>query len=244
MFARVITMLSLMPVFGSANVPLQMKVGLGFIVSLILFPLIPIHPLVQPIAWPTLVFLLFKEVAVGLLIGYCASLLFSAVQVAGRLIDTLMGFAFSEMVDPFTELEVTTMGQLKILLFTVFFLLINGHFFLLITIQKSFEMVPLMGMHFPSGKVAYFLTNMGAKVFVSGLQLCAPVYVALFMTYVALGIVARTVPQINVFFVGVPLQIAVGLIMMVLSLPILMQVFRRMFEGLILDIWKLLYLMA
>jgi flagellar biosynthetic protein FliR len=244
-FLRVMSMVAFMPIFGSQYLPITLKIGLAFFLSLILFPITAQHgPVVLPLSLGIFVLMIAKEVFVGILIGFVASFMFVAVQFAGRLIDNQMGFTLVELVDPFTDMEVTTMGQLKVLVFTIFFLLFNGHYFLLLAMQKSFEIVPLFGMHVPAGKLAHFFTTMSGEIFVSAFKLAAPAFVALFITTVAMGIIARTVPQINVFFVGLPLQIALGMGIMVLIFPVLAEIFKRLYFDLIQDIWRLLYIIA
>ena len=247
MFVRVITMLALLPVFGANYIPLQVKVALGLLLTSVLFSVqlaagLPAFPGNFSLA---LFFLLvIKEALVGLAVGYAASFLFTAVQFAGRMVDTEMGFGFVEVVDPFTEEQTTVLGQLQVILFTILFLLFNGHYFMLITVQKSFEIIPLFEAVFPGGPMTNHITRMTADVFILGLKLAAPIFVTLLLSELAMGIVARTVPQMNIFFVGLPLKIFVGIGTMLIVLPMLASLFRRMVEGIIQDIWKLLYLMS
>ncbi|NLG18284.1 MAG: flagellar type III secretion system protein FliR [Fibrobacter sp.] len=245
-FVRISTTIALLPIFGSQAVPVQLKVALSLILALILFnSVMSIGPVTsQPLSTGTFIMLIVKEAAVGLGIGFVSSLLFTAVQFAGRLIDTEIGFGFVELMDPFTDEPVTVLGQLQVIIFTILFLLFNGHYFLILAIQKSFELVPLMNVHFPSGQLAFHVTALVGNVFVLAIKFSAPIYVTLVLTELSLGVVARTVPQINIFFVGLPLKIAVGLGSAIIVLPLLASFFQRMVEALIQDIWKLLYLMS
>ena len=147
-------------------------------------------------------------------------------------------------IDPFSNAAGTVSGQFLIIIFSIIFLLINGHYFLLLAIQKSFEVIPLFNAHMPTGSVANLLVSMVANVFVMAFRLSAPVFSVLVLTSLSLGIVARTVPQINIFFVGLPLKIGLGLTTLAIVLPAMAMIFRSMFEKLIQDIWRLLYLMA
>lgn len=244
-FVRITAMISLLPVFGSTNIPSQVKAGFCLILTVVLFPVIPLPEVSSfPFTWGGFVVMIVKELFVGLLMGFVASFLFVAVQFAGHLIDQRMGFAFVRLVDPFTNMPVTSMGQMMILVFTIFFLLINGHYFLLLAIQKSFEIIPLGAVRYPGGRIAYHLTSISADIFVSGLRLAAPVYVTLFISYLAMGLIVRTVPQINVFFVGLPMQIMLGLGTTAMVFPLMFGTFKKIMEALIADIWKLLYMMA
>jgi len=191
-----------------------------------------------------LVLLVLKEALVGLAIGFIASLLFVAVQFAGRLIDTEMGFGFVELVDPASDQPVTTFGQLQIILFSILFLLFNGHYFLLLALHRSFDLIPLTGVQFAGDQIVMHVTRMIGQLFVLAIRLAAPIYVVLILTEISLGVIARTVPQINIFFVGLPLKILVGLGTACIVLPVLATLFRHMVEALIQDIWRLLYMMA
>ncbi len=244
-FVRITAMITLLPIFGSQNIPVQLKAGFSFLLAIILFPMVPVNaPESFVFTIPSFALFVIRELFVGLTIGYATSLLFAAVQFAGRLVDTQMGFALVRLVDPFSNAASTVTGQFQILIYSIVFLLINGHYFLLLAVQKSFEVIPLLGANMPTGSVANVLVSMVADVFIMAVRLAAPVYSVLVLTSLSLGIVARTVPQINIFFVGLPLKIGLGLTTFAIVLPVLVLIFRGMFEMLMNDIWKLLYLMA
>jgi flagellar biosynthesis protein FliR len=242
---RIASMLALMPIFGSASIPAHLKAGLALVLCFILFPFIQQHTnLPLPQTTGMFVYKIILEVFVGVVIGFVATLLFTAAQFAGYMIDALTGFSFVELVDPFTDTSVTVFGQFNVLVFTIVFFLVNGHYFLLLAIEKSFEVIPLLGVAIPTGKLAAFLTQQTGAIFAIAFKLSAPIFVTLMITQVALGVVARTVPQINVFFVGIPLNIAVAFGTAIIVLPNLVSLFRSLVDRLMQDIWKLLYMMA
>jgi flagellar biosynthetic protein FliR len=242
---RISAIMALLPVFGSMGVPMRAKAGLSILMALVLFPSVAAQGMPEmSFSLALFFFNVVKEVAVGITIGFTASFLFVAVQFAGRVVDQQMGFAMAQVIDPFTEANVTATGQLLTLLFSLLFLLLNGHYFLLLAIDKSFELIPLLGAQMPTANMARFMTRMSADILEVGIRLAAPVFVVLVVTSLSLGIVARTVPQINVFFVGLPLRIGLGLITLVVVLPLLAEAFRGMVDELMRDIWRLLYIMA
>jgi flagellar biosynthetic protein FliR len=245
-FVRITTIIALLPVFGSWSIPFQLKVGLSLLLAVILYGSIMSKVIVTAIEFSPGLFILLiiKEVMVGLAIGFVSSMLFTAVQFAGMLIDTEMGFGFVELADPFSDEPITVLGQFQVIIFTILFLLFNGHYFLILAIQKSFELVPLMGVNFSGDKMTAHIIVMISNIFILALKFSAPVYVTLFLTELALGVIARTVPQINIFFVGMPLKIIVGIGATIIALPMLSGLFRKTVELLIQDIWRLLYLMA
>ena len=245
-FVRVVSIIALVPIFGAQSVPPQLKVGFALILTVlsIVPSMTPGLSFEQEFTLPFFGLLVVKEVLVGVAVGFVASMLFTAVQFAGRLVDTEMGFGFVELMDPTTNETVTVWGQMQVILFTILFLVINGHYFMLLAIQKSFELLPLMGGSIPGAGVASHLVSLTGAVFIVALKFAAPVYIPLILSEVALGAVARTVPQINIFFVGMPLKIVLGLGTAVLALPMLTVVFRTTVEKLVQDIWRLLFLMA
>jgi flagellar biosynthesis protein FliR len=245
MFARIATMIALLPVFGSQNIPLTLKAGLAFFLSVILFPAVSMTGVPAIPATTGLFMLMFlKELFVGIVIGFVASLIFSIVQFAGYLVDVLTGFSFVELVDPFSDTSVSIFGQFNVLVFTILFFSLNGHYFLLLAIQKSFAIIPLLGVHVPAGPLAQFMIKAVGDVFVLGLKFSAPIFVTLLLTQVALAVVARTVPQINVFFVGIPLNIVIAFGVAIIALPSLAAMFKKMIDLMMQDIWRLMYMMA
>jgi flagellar biosynthesis protein FliR len=247
MFTRIVTIVALLPIFGSSTMPVQLKVGLALVLTALVFaPTVGLHPLHITGGWSgaMLIVLIVKEVIVGLAIGFASTFLFAAVNFAARLVDTEMGFGMVDLIDPFSDDTVTAMGQLWIIVFTIILLTTNGHYFFLLAIQKSFEQIPLLGVNFHAGAIASQFVDMTGAVFVLAIRLSAPVYVALIMTEMALGVVARTVPQINIYFVGLPMKIMIGIAATMVVFPMLAGLFRKIFEGLLNDIWSLLYMMA
>jgi flagellar biosynthesis protein FliR len=247
MFTRVVTIMAFLPIFGSSAIPPAMKVGLSLVLTGLIFaPTVGLHPLHIPgnFSGALLMVLIAKEVVVGLAIGFASTFLFAAVNFAARLVDTEMGFGMVELIDPFSEDMVTSQGQLWIIIFSIFMLLFNGHYFFLLAVQKSFDLIPVLGANFQAGNIASHFADMVGAVFVLAIKMSAPIYVTLIMTEMALGIVARTVPQINIYFVGLPMKIMIGLGATVIVLPTLAGLFKKIFEGLLQDIWAVLYMMA
>ncbi|MCX7726458.1 MAG: flagellar biosynthetic protein FliR, partial [Chitinispirillaceae bacterium] len=180
-FLRVVTIIALMPIFGTSFVPSQLKVGMSLLFTTLLF-LTNSNLVYSPevkLTLPLLGLFIIKEILTGLLIGYVTSLLFAALQFAGRLIDNEMGFGFVELIDPINNETVSVLGQLFVATFSVIFLLLNGHYFMLMAIASSFEKIPLMSIGLPSGSIAFHLTYLTSNIFVLALKFSAPVYVTL-----------------------------------------------------------------
>ena len=247
MFVRVATIIAFLPVFGSTEIPVQAKAGLSLILTMVLMAAIPGALATRLPAGggiPLLFLLVIKEATVGLAIGFAASFLFAGVQFAARLIDTEIGFGMVDVINPMNDDSISVVGQLWVLVFTLVLLLTNGHYFFILAIEKSFEVVPVTLVHIHAGALAEHFTRMAGDIFVIAIKMSAPIYVALILTEMALGVVARTVPQINIFFVGLPMKIIVGLGATIIAFPMVAALFRKVFEGLIADIWSVLYMMA
>jgi flagellar biosynthetic protein FliR len=175
---------------------------------------------------------ILREVLVGLLIGFAAALFFAAVQTAGAFIDLQMGFAMANVFDPATGANSPIMGQFKHIVLTLVFLSMNGHHFLLRALMDSYQWVPLSNRLFREmydGGVSGFLVRTFTETFMIALQVAAPLVVAMFLTDVGLGFLARTAPQYNVFIIGIPLKILLGLVMLLMLLPSLSGLFEQLF---------------
>ncbi len=229
-FVRTIGVLATAPIFGHRAVISQTKAGFAFVLAIALFPVVPITIEVSTHLIPY-VFVVVKELVMGLMFGYVARLVFVAVQFAGEMIGIDIGFGVVNVIDPMSEEQISIIGTFKNLIALVTFLLIDGHHIVIQALAQSFSMVPLGGIQLTE-MLAKGLISMTAGVFVMAIKLAAPVIVALFLTSLALGIMARTVPQMNVFVVGFPLKIGVGMGMLAFSLPLFQTVLIKLFNDL------------
>ncbi|MFH1022430.1 MAG: flagellar biosynthetic protein FliR [Planctomycetota bacterium] len=226
------------PVWGSRNILDQWKIAFALVVASLVAPLVPSPPSLPRDLLP-LGLLAVKELGVGLVLGYAASLLFTGVQLAGQMASQQMGQGLANIMDPFTETESSVIGEFQFFLAVVIFLAINGHHMLLRAVTGSFDRIPLGGMVLNVTATREIVRLFG-DVFVIAIRISAPVVVALFVTTVALGFVARTVPQVNILVIGFPVQIVVGFVVLGVSTAYLAEplvdMFRdqfRMIEGMV-----------
>lgn len=227
-FVRVIGILAVAPVFGHRAVLSQTKIGLALAIAIVLYAAIPI-PLEATTDLLPYFIKVVKELIMGMILGFASLLIFIAVQMAGQLIGIDIGFGVVNIIDPLSAEQISIIGTLKNLIALVTFLLIDGHHVMLEAMTASFEMVPLGGMHLTS-MLGQGLITITSEIFVMGIKLAAPVTAGLFMTSLALGIIARTVPQMNVFIVGFPLKIGIGVAIIALSLPVFQMVLVQFFN--------------
>ena len=169
---------------------------------------------------------------VGLLIGFIAYMILSAMQIAGGLIDFQMGFAIANVIDPQTGAQSPLMGQYLYTFALLLLLTLNGHHLLLDGIFYSYQLIPIDQAWIPFGNedmVDYVLKSFNS-MFIVAFQMSIPVVATLFLVDVALGIVARTVPQLNIFVVGFPIKIAVSFIVLFIVMGVMFAVMQKLFE--------------
>ena len=227
-FVRIIGVIAVSPFFGHRVIISQAKVGLGLVIAVTLFSSMPVHIEPETEFLPYLI-LVAKELILGMLFGYTARLVFFAVQFAGEIIGIDIGFGVVNIIDPLSAEQISVIATFKNLIAIVTFLAIDGHHVLLNALIEIFHMLPLGGILLSSG-VGEGIIDMTAQVFIMAIQISAPVITALFLTSLALGIVARTVPQMNVFIVGFPLKIGVGVAMIMITLPLFQVVLIKLFS--------------
>jgi flagellar biosynthetic protein FliR len=173
-----------------------------------------------------------REVLVGLVLGYTATLFFAVVNTAAGFIDMQIGFGIANVIDPLSGQSAPIMGGFKYAVAVLLFLTMNGHHHMLNAIFTSYEWVPLSNSlfnHIYEGSISTFLLTTFTNTFVLAFQLAAPIVVALFLTDVGLGFLARTAPQFNVFVIGIPLKIIVGLAILLIVIPGLAYLFQQLF---------------
>ncbi|AXM87872.1 MULTISPECIES: flagellar biosynthetic protein FliR [Anoxybacillus] len=227
-FARVASFFATMPLFSYRNVPNVHKIGFAFFISWIMF--FSLDP--KPIDIDgTYMILLIKEVLVGLLIGLVAFIVMSAIQIAGGFIDFQMGFAIANVIDPQTGAQSPLMGQYLYTIVLFFLLSVNGHHLLLDGIFYSYQFIPLERLiSFGNGQIAEQVVRLFQAMFVIALQMAIPIVGCLFLVDVALGIVARTVPQMNIFVIGLPVKIIVSFVLFVIVFSSMFVVTKQLFE--------------
>jgi flagellar biosynthesis protein FliR len=224
---RVSTMLFVFPVFSAKQIPVLVRIGLAFLIGFILYRAVP--PMAPLPDFGALVVAVVSQVVLGLIVGFVAYLVFMGIQFAGEILDIQIGFAVANILSPQTQQQVTVIGELELTLATLIFLASDSHLLMLQGIGGSFHLLPLPYINLDPGVAGSVLTFL-QQAFLIVLKIGAPAAVALFITNLALGLLARVAPQMNVFVVGLPLQIGVGLLMMAVSVPLLGYAAPQLFQ--------------
>lgn len=238
---RVSAILFAIPFLEARNVPFLIKASLAMAVAVMIMPQlhIPVPNLFgDPFA---LALAVAGEAAVGMIIGISVQLLFAGVQLAGQLAGFQMGFAIANVVDPASSLQIPILSQFLNLFAVMIFFSVNAHYYFIKAMMDAFQLIPPMGVRL-DGRLIDLIMMMTANAFVIAIKVSAPVMVALLLTNVALGLTARTVPQMQIFIVAMPLQILLGLVFLGLSLPFLASFMESAFKGLGHDVIRMIRL--
>lgn len=229
--------------FNSKSFLIQAKIWLAAFAAYLVFMVYPGG--VTVISGDLLGYLLqfCGEVLIGAMLGFLTQIAFCIFQLAGQMIDMQIGFGVVSVVDPQYGIQVPVIGNFKNLLAMLFFLAINGHHYLLAALNRSYQLLPVGDIHIPTSFYAFIFSVTG-EMFSAAFKVALPILGAVFIADLALGIIARTVPQMNVFIVGLPLKIGIGLGMMLVLLPLLIWVFNWVFTGLFEDLNKLLIILG
>jgi len=243
-FVRITSFFISAPIFSMKGVPAPFKIGLGFFIALVSY--FTLAEEVQIALDTTFMLLIMKEVVIGLSLGFVASIILYTVQVAGAFIDFQMGFAIANVMDPQTGAQVPILGNFKYILALFFLLTVNGHHLLIDGVIRSYQIVPVSTVFVPIGSagVAEFITSLFVQMFMSAFQIAAPIVGSLFLVDVALGFLARTVPQLNVFVVGLPLKILVGFILIMITFFTFFQLLGGVFRDMVEAMGQLLQLLG
>jgi flagellar biosynthetic protein FliR len=218
---RMSTFLVAWPVFSIYSVPQPLKILMALVITIVIFPVVNRSGLSQHTLDHDLVWLAGKEVLTGLCLGFLTRLYFFALGVGGNFIATSTGLANGQVFNPAMNTQTTTLEQFYSILGTLLFLSVNGHHIFLTGIVQSFDAIPLSlaGIEFAPFKECGPILQ---SVTEAGIKIAAPVMVSIFMTNIAMGVLGRAVPQINVLVTSMPVNFMTGMLVMIIGIPALL----------------------
>lgn len=225
---RIHSLFMVAPFFSSGVIPIRLKSLIAFFTTLVIFPLLMKHGGYEVtgnmIEYATFV---LREIVIGIYIGFLASIIFTAFQLAGQYFAVQIGFGFSEVVDPMAQISVPIVGQLKNLIGLLVFLYINGHHFLISAIYRSFELVPAFSLSEQSatGHMKYLVYSFSG-MFVVALKIALPIMGTIFLVSVAMGVLAKAAPQMNILMLGFPFKILVAFVLMTVLAPMIVRIMQ------------------
>ncbi|WP_066637240.1 flagellar biosynthetic protein FliR [Desulfolucanica intricata] len=238
-FTRITAFMVTAPFFEYRNIPGLVKIGLSFILTAVIFPNLTGTGVSSGGSFWGFALAIAAEAGVGLMLGLIAGFTFSAIRMAGQFMDFQMGFAMSTVFDPISNVQTTLISHFIYLLGLAFFLSINGHHYLIMGLVKSYDLVPLSSAVLKADTVLT-VVKVFAGMFALALQISAPMMAVLVITDLALGFVSKTVPQLNVFMMGFPLKIVVGILTLSIIVPVLGNFLQGVFETMQNDMLLLL----
>lgn len=226
-FLRISGVMFSAPVFSNTSIPVTAKLFFSIILAYIIFFTVDdiqydINQSILP-----LIILGVKEVITGVLIGFMLNFIFYGFSYGGLLIGYDMGLAMAQMFDPTTESDTNLLGQTMLIMGTLVFLLINGHHYLIRGLAYSFSVVPL-GTFEMSHNLLDALIRFSSGIFLLAVKIASPIMVSFFLLHIGAGIVARVMPQMNIFFVVQPLKISLGLILLITLTPVYVYLIRNL----------------
>lgn len=223
--ARVLGLFAIAPIFGGLGVPRRIRLIIGLAVAFALMPGLPAMPSVPPGSW-TGILIIAQQMIIGVLMGFTLRIIFAAVDVAGELIGLQMGLSFAVFYDPQNAGQSPVLSEFLGLLTTLIFLAMNGHLLTLAVLAESFQLLPV-GTTPLSGQGFAAAVSWAAVLFSVGVLLSLPVVAALLITNLAMGVLSRVAPQLNLFAVGFPVTLFVGLLVLLLGLSHQVPVFEN-----------------
>lgn len=208
------------PFFGSEHLPMTVRIGIAAILALLLYPLAETTALVPSAASevrlgiPELFFLASQEILIGLVLGFLASFVFLGAQLAGQLVGMQVGYAMANILDPILGTEISILGFFKMNLALLLFLVLNLHLGMIWVLAQSFRLIGIGSLTFPALIQTAQLAGMDQTnaMFIVGIQLAVPVLLIMLLTSVVEGFITRTIPQMNIMVLGLPLRLCLGMI--------------------------------
>ncbi len=239
---RVAAILWLLPIFSSRAVSVPYKAGLSLVIAFFLFDLVSVNQGLGNDPYYMLL-LIIKEMFIGLMISFFVRILFAIVSSAGEIAAFQTGFSFARSMDPNTMNYVSVLEQFKNILAVIIFFAIDAHHILIQGMVVSFKEIPVGAVVLNKSFLQY-MGGMTGRVFSAGLKIGAPLIVTLFIVELALGLLARMVPQVNIFVEGMPMKILITMVVLTFSLGITVTSIANLFKNMDMEILKIMRLMA
>lgn len=213
---RILAMIASSPILGNKQIPARVKLGLSVLITIIVTPTIGEVPPVA-VGSPQGLLIMIQQVIIGMAMGFTMRLIFTAIEMAGELAGLQMGLGFASFYDPVNAAQTPIVAQWLGMVAALAFLAINGHLHMLSALAESFKTLPIGGMMPSQG--FHDVARWGGSIFAYALQISLPILAALLITNIALGILTRAAPQLNLFAIGFPITLAIGFLVLMLSMP-------------------------
>lgn len=222
---RMSSMMVVAPFYSSGVIPFRIRALVGFLITLVVFPMVSAKNFVMPGDMGVYALLVLREVTLGLFIGFLVSLIVAAFQLSGEFFAVQIGFGINEVFDPLAQVSIPLIGQLKNLIGLLVFLAIGGHHFMVRAVYRSYDLVPLRELNdrVVQGMLG-FVAHAFSGMFVVALKIALPVMATIFLISVSMGILSKAAPQMNIMMLGFPLKIAVAFGVMLIITPLIVRI--------------------
>ncbi len=227
-FLRVLAVFTAAPIFSSRAFPVRARILLALLVATAAQATLPPMPVID-LNGTSALGVVIQQVSIGLAIGFVVRLVFAAFELAGEVVGFQMGLNFAAFFDPSLNGQVSAVARFFGYMASLLFVVLNGHLMVLMAVTRSFEVFPVTP-NFLEAVRSMQLHTLGGELFASALWIALPMLALLLFTNLALGIISRVAPQMNVYAVGFPITLAVGLVGMTATLPMLDQPFQSLLE--------------
>lgn len=238
-FIRMTGFFAVVPFFTLRGVPALTKIGLAGVMAYLIFQTMDFEALNLLPGIAGMFIMTGREALVGLTLGFSVFLIFGGIRIAGQFIDLQMGLLMANVFDPQFGSPVTLVGQLYYYLGLIYFFIINGHHSMLAALTGSYQVIP-PGMGVLGEVTLWKVMDIFFWMFLLAFQIALPVVVTLLMVDISLGLISKTVPQLHVFIVGLPLKIGLGMAALVLVIPMMTVVFENIFSQMVRDMFSLM----
>lgn len=240
--ARVGAMVAALPIFGGGTVPGRVRIGLAVMLALIVFPVVEPEIVLPQLDSAVLAVLVGQEAILGMMVGFTAKIILTAVEMGGTIIGYQMGFAAANVYDPQNQRQISLISQFQNIFAILIFLALDIHHVFLRAMVQSYSLIAPGSIDFSGGSIPY-LMHLAQGIFVLGVQFSAPVLAVLLLTGLVLGILARVFPQLNVFLLSFPLNIGTAFLVIGLTLNLVALLLSREFgtlEGQLMQLFQTL----
>ncbi|MHB2147782.1 flagellar biosynthetic protein FliR [Calditrichota bacterium LG25] len=237
-FSRLSAMLATMPLFAFSTVNVRVRILLAFILTLIIAPILSQQMSYQPTAFLQMALDIMREVLIGLMVGYGAQIIFEAIMIAGTYVGFQLGLAIMNVIDPTSQENMPIIGNFWVMVVLMLLIVTNTHHFLIESLFLNFKVIKPASAVFHAAAGQTFIRS-GSMMFDLAIRFAAPLMIFILLFDVAISFMARVMPQMNIFFVSLPLKIAFGIFLLIVSLDIFQGLFAYIadqMEGLVGDI--------
>jgi len=231
-YLRIIGFLFALPIISSGIIPAYIKAGLALFVTILIAPGLPSHESVDVLSLDG-VFVSAVQLIIGLALGFIVKIVFSAMETGGYVIGQTMGLGFAQMNDPANGITVPVISQFYTVLATLIFLILNGHLIMIDVLVESFTIIPITDYSQVSNGL-WKLILWSGWVFTGAVLIALPAVGALLLVNIAFGVMMRAAPQLNIFTIGFPISLMLGLLFIMLTLPVFSNQFINILDSTVL----------